>query len=312
MTRHRRPGRSHALLAITALLIFAGVSCIPVLPSLIPTLVVPTVEATLPPTITPSVTSSSTFTSTITSTFTITPTYTETPTFTITPTFTLTPSITRTLTLTRTPAPPVVTILEHSACLFGPGGAYLWKYGILATAWMQVIGQIQDGSWLLIEELYIPMKNPCWIKTSLVRFNDGGDVTTHNIPVVDPDIILWFSTTGLYRPPQGVTSIRVGSKVNVYWNAVRMTEDDFYGYLIEAWVCQGGQQVFRTYNPYPYETVRQNVGLQNVQIHDEPGCQLLSHARIYTQEKHGVTGYVNIPWPDYKDPTAMPTRPPTP
>ena len=308
MIRHHRPRGSHALLAITSLLLFTGVSCAPALPTLIPTLDVPPVVATLPPSLTPSFTS----TFTVTPTSTETTTFTITPTVTITPTFTLTSTISRTPTLTPTPAPPMVSILVHAACNFGPGDAYLYKYGINATAWMEVIGQIQDDSWLLIDEPYIPKKNPCWIRTGQVRFNDGGDVTTHNLPVVDPDKILWFSTTRLYRPPQGVTSIRVGSKVNVYWNAVRMTEDDFYGYLIEAWVCQGGQQVFRTYNPYPYETVRQNVGLQSMQIPDEPGCSEPSHARIYTQEKHGVTGYVNIPWPDYRDPTATPNRIPTP
>jgi hypothetical protein len=175
---------------------------------------------------------------------------------------------------------------------------------------MEVIGQIQDGSWLLIEELYIPKKNPCWIKTSLVRFNDGGDVTTHNIPIVDPDIFLYFSTTGFYHPPQGVASIRKGSVVTVYWAAVRMTEDDFEGYLIEAWVCQGGQQVFKPV--HQGTTVAKNVGLLGIKITDEPGCLLPSHARIYAVEKHGYTGYVNIPWPAYTDPTATPTIPPIP
>ena len=309
MIRNHHPRGCHALLAVTSLLLFAGASCAPALPTLIPTLDVPTVAATLPPTITPSLTSSSTFT--VTPTISETPTFTIVLTVTITPTFTLTSTITRTPTFTPTPAPPMVSILkDHTACNFGPGDAYLYKYGINATAWMEVIGQIEDGSWLLIDEPYIPVKNPCWIRTSQVRFNDGGDVTTHNIPVADPDIILYFSTTGFYHLPSGVTSIRKGSKVTVYWGAVWMTEDDFYGYLIEAWVCQGGQQIFKPIRQGT--TVRQNVGLLGVIIPDEPGCLLPSHARIYTQEKHGVTRYVNIPWPDYRDPTATSTRPLTP
>jgi hypothetical protein len=48
---------------------------------------------------------------------------------TLTPAITLTPSLTGTSThaptITPTPDPPVITILVHSACNFGPGGAYL-------------------------------------------------------------------------------------------------------------------------------------------------------------------------------------------
>ncbi len=314
MTRHYRAGRSYLLVAVTTLLMLAIPACGPALPTLIPTLVVPTaadtLSATIPPTLTAEDTLTPSITPSITPTFTETSTFTVTPTFTITPTFSRTPTITRTPSITPTPLPPVAAVIvEKASCNYGPGGAYqpisVWN----ETSWMWVIGRIQDGSWLFIRELYIKTPNPCWIKTSLVRFNDGGDVNSHNIPVLDPDNILPYPRN-LYPPPTGVEARRFGDKVVIDWNAVWMTEDDYRGYLIEAWVCQGGQLVFK---PFNYLTsVKQNSGTLYYQYIDETGCSEPSHARIYTSEKHGYTWYVNIPWPPNYGYTATPTRTATP
>jgi hypothetical protein len=87
-----------------------------------------------------------------------------------------------------------------------------------------------------------------------------------------------------------------------------MTEDDYVGYLIEAWVCQGGTQVFL---PIKYATsFDQNSSMMVVQVKDEPDCDLPSSARIYTVEKHGYTDYRMIPWPGFYSTT--PTQTPTP
>ena len=220
----------------------------------------------------------------------VTATPTPTPAITLTPSLTSTPS--RTPTISPTPDPPVVTILLHAACNFGPGGAYLWKYGLLETSWMEVIGRSLDGTWLYVQGVH--GWNPCWVKTDFVRFNDGGDVTSHNIQIFSSDVILPFATN-LYLPPDGVQAFRYGNEVRIFWNAVWMTEDDYRGYLIEAWLCQGGQQVFRPINNMP--PLSENVDTLVQSVTDEPGCQVPSHARIYTAEKHGYTGYIEIPWP---------------
>jgi hypothetical protein len=221
-------------------------------------------------------------------------TVTPTPTTAISLTPSLTSTLTRTPSITPTPEPPVVIILEdHVACNFGPGGAYLYKYGLLATSWMWVIGRNEDGTWLFVEG---EGRNPCWVKTEYVRFKSGGDFTTYNINTVSPDIILPFATN-LYLPPTGVQAFRYGNEVKIFWNAVWMTEDDYRGYLIEAWLCQGGQQVFKPINKLT--SLSENVDTLVLSVIDEPGCLAPSSARIYTAEKHGYTGYIVIPWPPY-------------
>jgi hypothetical protein len=270
---------------LAGLLIAAGVSCTPITVTPFPTPVIQTVEVTREETreITREVTRIVEVSIPVTTTSTITPEITLTLPLTYTPS--------PTLTITPTPEPPVVTILVHAACNFGPGGAYLYKYGLNETSWMEVIGRNQDGSWLYVQGVH--GWNPCWVKAEFVRFNAGGDVSNYNIPIV-------YSTlpySDLYRPPDGVQAFRSGNEVTIYWNAVWMTEDDYEGYLIEAWLCQDGQQVFKPTNYKP--PINQNDGTLGIKVTDESGCLVPSSARIYTAEKHGYTGYVMIPWPSY-------------
>lgn len=279
-------------IALATMLVLPVAACLPLKGNAPSTPVIHTVEVTqevsrevtrivevpIPVTITPS----------------LTPVISQTPSLTSTPS--LIPSI------TPTPDPPVVTILAHVACNFGPGDAYLYKYGLLETSWMEVIGRNLDGTWLFVQGVH--GWNPCWVRTESVRFNDGGDVTTHQIRIYSPDAILPFATN-LYRPPTGVETFRYGNEVRIFWNAVWMTEDDYRGYLIEAWLCQAGQQVFKPINKWP--PLSENVGTLVLSVIDEPGCLVPSSARIYTAEKHGYTGYIIIPWPAYEAaPTATP------
>jgi hypothetical protein len=230
---------------------------------------------------------------------------TDTPTPTLDQTFTpsLTPTITRTSTITPTFSAPRITILVTSACLYGPGSAYLYKYGLNATVWMTVIGRNMDGTWLNIKSAYDPVSNACWIKSTLVKF-DTGDIK--DVPIVWT--ALPYST--LYKPPI-VSANRVGNEVSIFWQPVWMTEDDYIGYLIEAWVCQGGSQVFL---PIKYATsFDHNSTMMVLQVEDDPGCDLPSSARIYTVEKHGYTDYRMIPWPGFDSTTtSSPTQTPTP
>jgi hypothetical protein len=188
--------------------------------------------------------------------------------------------------------------------LYGPGSAYLYKYGLNATVLMTVIGRNMDGTWLNIKSAYDKASNACWIKASLVKF-DTGDIK--DVPIVWT--ALPYST--LYKPPAAVSAHRVGDEVSIFWQPVWMTEDDYVGYLIEAWVCQGGTLVFL---PIKYATsFDQNSSMMVVQVKDEPGCDLPSSARIYTVEKHGYTDYRMISWPGFdSNTTSTPTQTSTP
>jgi hypothetical protein len=236
----------------------------------------------------------------------------NTPTLTLTPTVTRTPTITLTPSITPTPHPPVVTILVHAACLFGPGAAYLWDYGLNATSWMQVIGRSPSNPntdpediWLWVEG--VDGWNPCWVKNEFVKFNDGLSLQQHpEIPIVSYTI-LPLST--LYRNPTGVTATRRGTKVYIYWNPVWMTTDDYRGYLVEAWLCQDGQLTFTPIGVGSQVDYAGNSGLQGIVVTDEPGCLFPSSARVYAVEKHGYTAYTIVPWPPYE---ATPTPTPIP
>ncbi len=232
-------------------------------------------------------------------------TLTPVPSSTPTPTPYLSPTITRVPSATATFTPPWITILVHSACLYGPGSAYLFKYGLNATVWMTVVGRNPDGTWLNIKSLNDPLWNACWIKTNQVRFDIGN---IKNVPIV----WMTYPYSILYQPPTAVSANRVGNAVTIFWQPVYMTEDDYRGYLIEAWVCQGGRQVFL---PIGYVTsFAQNNTMMSVKVTDEPGCDVPSNARIYAVEKHGYTAYRVIPWPGFRSaesPTATPMRTPS-
>ena len=286
MIRRVHPLKSWKGSSLAVLLLVAVVSCQPATAIPTPTPVIQMIEITQQ--VTRDVTRE--VTRIIEVLIPVTITLTPTPAITLTPS--LTSTITRTPTNTPTPDPPVVTILAHVACNFGPGDAYLYDYGLLETSWMEVIGRNQDGTWLFVQGVH--GWNPCWVRAAFVRFNDGGDVTTHSIRIVSSATMLPFARN-LYRPPDGVQAFRSGNKVTIYWNAVWMTEDDYRGYLIEAWLCQGGQQVFKPIGYVP--PLSQNIDLLGIIVIDDSGCLVPSSARIYTVEKHGYTGYIVIPWP---------------
>jgi len=93
-----------------------------------------------------------------------------------------------------------------------------------------------------------------------------------------------------YAPPTRYSARRDGDKVTVFWSPIQLRAGDDsgqYPYLIEAWVCRGGQLVFTPVGTY--ETA--------VEITDEVGCSESSHARLYGVEKHGYTNWVKVPWP---------------
>ncbi len=292
MTMSTRILRHYRLPVLSFLLLFILSSCAPAAMSPTPTPVVQTVEVT--EVVTRIVTSEVTRLMEVPITNTPAPTLDQTTIPSLTPTQTKVPSATPTWN------PPGIEILQRAACWYGPSTAYLYKYGLPEGVWMRVIGRNEDGSWLVIKAGSDPDSNACWIQTDLVRFLSG---SIKDVPV------LWIALpySVLYLPPTSVSADRVGNEVTISWQPVWMTEDDYRGYLVEAWVCQGGKQVFV---PIKYETsFDNNNSTITVKVTDEPGCDVSSRARLHAVEKHGYTNYVMVPWPGF-DSTTLPTATP--
>jgi hypothetical protein len=215
---------------------------------------------------------------------------TNTPLPTSTPSITPTPTKYRIPSATPTYTPPQIFILVDTACYYGPSTAYLLKYGLFTLNSMTVMGRNPDGDWLNIKSQNDPLWNACWIRTDQVKFNTG-DIK--NVPIV----WMTYPWSILYEPPSAVSANRVGNEVTVFWQPVYMTEDDYRGYLIEAWVCQGGKQVFRVIGHVT--SYAGNTDMMAEKVTDEPGCDVPSSARLYGVEKHGYTSYRQIPWPEF-------------
>jgi hypothetical protein len=205
-------------------------------------------------------------------------------------------------------------MLKHVACYYGPGDVYLYDYGLNETSWMEVIGHTAinpntdpKNIWLLVQAVHGTEPNPCWVKSELVRFIDGGDIFTHpEIPIVTYTNLPWSK---LYPQPQGVVAVRKGTRVTIYWAAVWMTEDDYRGYMVEAWLCHNSQLEFTPLAHFP--PLRENVGLMGIYVVDEPGCLEPSSARVAAAEKHGYTAFSVVrKWPPYEPTPTVTATPP--
>jgi len=239
----------------------------------------PTLTPTDPPTSTETPTPTSTFTDTPTFTPTFTETPTNTPTETPTPTYTPSP----TFTMTPTFSFPRVTVNQTlAACRYGPAKIFLWKYELQAGFTGVVWGRSPyGGSWLYVK--MSGFEDPCWVSPYVVDV--VGDVNTvivesEHLPI----------TNVLYKPPSWVRAEREGDQVIVTWEEVWMTLDDDRGYLLEVFVCNGGNYVW-----IPVAT--ENQYQTTWTFTDQPGCGAQSHGEIRTVEKHGYTDSVEIPWP---------------
>jgi hypothetical protein len=191
-----------------------------------------------------------------------------------TATITLLPSLTPTNTILRG------TVLEQANCRYGPGAAYLYKYGLYAGYNLEIIGRNETGTWVVIQA--IGGNNPCWVKTSLMDIH--GEAMSLAL------ISLPLPQSPYYGPLTGVSAVRNGTSVIISWNPLELRAGDDsqqYPYLVEAWLCQHGKLTFIPIGSW--ETI--------ITVQDDPGCDDISHARVYGVEKHGYTAWVNIPWP---------------
>jgi len=184
------------------------------------------------------------------------------------------------VTITPTYAVLRGEVLVRSNCRYGPGAPYLYKYGLVPGSNLEVIGRTDSGTWILVRA--IGGNNPCWVKASLMEIK--GDVMN-----VAPTVIP-LPQSPYYGPLKGVSAIRDGALVTIFWSAVQLRAGDETAsppYLIEAWVCTAGQLVFTPVGSYT----------PAVEILDEGGCSEPAHGRVYLVEKHGYSRGVEIPWP---------------
>jgi hypothetical protein len=235
------------------------------------------------------------------------PTSAESPTGTETASSNPTETPTRTETATPSSTPtysaPRIRVLMWSQCRYGPGVGYLYEYDLFednlmeVIGWQEILAQKKEGVWEPSIWLYVRALggvNICWVNSNLVRVYQGDIFDAPRFTARMP-----FSE--LYKPPRAVEAWREGNNVTVMWSSVWMTEDDYRGYLVEAWVCHGGQLYLA---PVGYTGV--NIANPAVIIPDEPGCSEPSNARLYTVEKHGYTQWIRVPWPAFEEPGKTP------
>ncbi len=206
-------------------------------------------------------------------------TITPSPTPELSPTPTLTPTITPIPSITPTPAPVEGSVNQLSHCRYGPGAAYLNEHAFGVGLPVELLARNKDASWVYVLGKWFP--SGCWIKVDLIDWKDGSDLFSVG------EYYGLLPKSDLYVAPTSVSAQRSGDLVTVIWQGIYMTEDDYRGYLIEAWVCREGQIVFTPIH----------IDGTAVEIVDESGCLGASSARLFAAEKHGYTGWTGIVWP---------------
>jgi hypothetical protein len=231
----------------------------------------------------PEPTATPTASNTPTATATLTPSNTPTPTDTPSPTITPTPSVSPTPTYDFLAGRINV---DMASCRFGPGGGYLLRGTLYKDDLVEVTGYMyQNQNWLFLHTLERPDRN-CWVSAELIDMYFDRSLI---LPIDDPHLILPF-TTQPYDALKGVGARRSGNVVTVFWQPFDYLPGDDSGqdkYLVEAWVCQEGEFVFRAYS----------TNSTSLEIQDEQTCSEPSHARAFGSDKHGYTSWVTVPWP---------------
>lgn len=213
------------------------------------------------------------------------PTETFTPTAAVTPSQTFTPTITLTPTIEGTPtfAFPSATVNKQAHCRYGPSVAYLHA----ADLFPGDIGTVREryiySNWLYVK--FDKLNYFCWVAPSVVDV--VGDISTLTRRT---ELNLQSIGSNMYGPPHGVTAVRDGDIVTISWEQVEMTKDDDRGYLLELFVCQGGNYLWWT-DSYPDQFSTAYA------VKDEAGCSQPSSGKLYTVEKHGFSEPAIIPWP---------------
>lgn len=93
-----------------------------------------------------------------------------------------------------------------------------------------------------------------------------------------------------YSPLRNVTATRSGDIVRVRWDPLVLRANDLtegFSYVLEAWVCQNGEYVFRAFGTEEF----------GIRVIDEDGCEGRSRGQVAGVEIHGYTNWVTVPWP---------------
>ena len=201
-----------------------------------------------------------------------------------------------TMEATATPVPstpdatglPLTALPDYTDCLYGPAAWYVYKTSFPAGHWVEVVGRSPDAAWLNIEE--VGGWNSCWIQASQAQLQRG---RVEDLPVVTtmlPRSVLEFGSPS-------AAARRNGDQVTVSWKAVYMSADEVQGYLIDAFICKGGQLVQQpVFVPVTYA---ENVGTISVKITDEAGCADPSSAHIVSYGRRGFAEWEKIFWPPH-------------
>lgn len=164
-------------------------------------------------------------------------------------------------------------------CRYGPGTAYLYRWGLYPGDQAEVRGRNWDGSWLWIQPYTLKSGAKCW--ASKVVLNETIDKSKA------PYVQIPLPHTTFAGPPGNVQAVRSGNQVTISWNEVPLSDDKRRGYMIEAQVCQNTLH-------YPQILHTDNT---SITIRDDQDCKEKSSGLLYTAEKHGYSDPVKISWP---------------
>lgn len=138
-----------------------------------------------------------------------------------------------------------------------------------------------NSNWILIRTADL---TNCWINTDLVQASQDGPFNQ----ITDAHVAMPMS--GYYSPLRNVTATRTGNVVRVRWDPLVLREDDKSlqtPYVLEAWVCQNGEFVFRAFGTEEF----------GIRVIDEADCTEPSRGQVAGAEIHGYTNWVTVPWP---------------
>lgn len=230
----------------------------------------PTAEPSLTPTAPPTASRTASQTGTATATQTISPTPTETAT--VIPTYQVLRGTVRS---------------ELLSCRYGPGADYLYRFGFVQGLPIVFTGRNDAGTWLYGQGL--GYEQACWVNARFIALN--GDASALE-PVYPDKVSVPIYRDPLFPPPTDVEAVRQGDQVSIFWKGYELALGDRESansprYLVEAWVCQGGEFVFRPVGTF----------VESALITDEAGCSEPSHGRLFLVHKDGYVGPVPIPWP---------------
>ncbi len=165
-------------------------------------------------------------------------------------------------------------------CRYGPGTAYLYRWGLYPDDQADVRGRNWNSSWYWIHPFNLPAGQNCW--ASKIVFNETVDTSKVHF------VISKLPHTTFAGPPGNVHAERNGNQVTVKWDKVDLSEDKRRGYMLEAQVCENG-----LFYPIIVQTNETEYTFR-----DDRNCKQKANALLYTAEKHGYSDPVKVPWPE--------------